>query len=693
MKKLLTQVIAILLLLAMLAGMALAASDPAPEPSQSPEVSEEPVGSELVESDPVESDPVESDPVESDPVESDPVESDPVESDPVESDPVESDPVESDPVESDPVETEPVESEPVESEPVESEPVEPSDPPVEPSDPPVEPSDPPVEPSDPPVVEEPTGPVKNPELAKTIIRVGLRYNKTVMDGANIGNSIGSGFYFGYYSSSNQFVSLGSYTGTKTLSVVKTENVYYGTYNGYTSYYDHLTNSSVGVGCYHLQVPGSYSSFDGARNAANQYNNGFVAYIGGTYYVRIGNYLHRDDAVAAQANLAASGISTELKGTSSYGLSVVIKGTNTIVFQYDDNGNGTGLGLEPISVNGQKCVTWFDGVEYYGGFRYERIDGGDLTIVNMIQLDDYVKGVVCREMVVTWPLEALKAQAVAARSYVLHNQNNHKKYHFDACTSTHCQVYGGREKATANTDEAVDSTQGIVARYNGQVINAVFYSSNGGASEASSTVWGSSQSKFPYLIGVEDPYEATIESKISGYNWTRQYTGDQLAAVLRDAGYTSCSTVVSVRIDSYTATGNPAAVTFVDSNGRSFRLTARAMIDEFGFRSWRYELADTTETIYTVNDDTTLDDLSGLYVLGSDGSVTLLEGEAYVINSSGEVTSADAVGNTVTGDVFTFAGKGFGHNVGLSQYGAYAMAELGYTYDEILMFYYTGITVG
>ena len=666
MKKILTQFIATLLLLALLAGMAFAAAEPDPQPSPSPDVTEEPVETEPVETDPAEP----SDPPEepSDP----PAEpSDP----PAEpSDPPEepSDPPEEP---SDP-------------------PEEPSDPPEEPSDPPEEPSDPPEEPSDPPVVPEvPEGPVKDPDLAQTVMRIGLRYNKTVMDGANIGNSVGAGFYFGYYNSDNQFISVGSYTGNKTLSVVKTENVYYGTYNGYTSYYDHLTNSSVGVGCYHLQLPGSYNSFDAAKSVASQYNEGFVSYIGSKYYVRIGNYLNRDAAVAAQSELAASGITTELKGTSSYGLSVVIKGTNKIVFQFDDNGNGTGLGLEPIPVNGQKCVTWFSGIEYYGGFRYERIDGGDLTIVNMVQLDDYVKGVVCREMVVTWPLEALKAQAVAARSYALHNRNNHKKYHFDACTSTHCQVYGGLEKATEDTDEAVDSTQGIIAKYNGQVINAVFYSSNGGASEASSTVWGSSQSKFPYLVGVEDPYEETIERKISGYHWTRQYTGDQLAEALRQIGYTTCATVVSVKVTSYTETGNPAAVTFTDKNGRPFTLNARTIVNEFSFRSYRYELVDTSETFYTVNGDTTLDELSGLYVLGADGEPVLLDEDAYVVTGAGEVASVATIGNTVTGDVFTFSGKGFGHNVGLSQYGAYAMALLGYTYDEILEFYYTGITVG
>ena len=547
-----------------------------------------------------------------------------------------------------------------------------------------------TEPADTAEPEESAEPkAANPELGQKIIRVGLYYGSTAMDGANISNAVGAGFQFGYYKSDNSFVPLAYYNGSATLSVVKTENVYYGSYDGYTSYYDHLTSSSVGVGCYHLQADGVYSDYETAKAAADQYENGFVAYIGGSYYVRIGNYLTRDSAVAAQENMSAAGVSTSLAGTSAYGISVVRTGTNTILFQYDDNGTGTGLGVEPIpSYDGEKCVSYFKNNRWYGGFRYERINGGDLTVVNMVQLDDYVKGVVPHEMSNSWPIEALKAQAVAARTYALSMLNRHSGYHFDICPSTHCQAYSGLSRAGSNSDAAVDQTASVVATYNGSYASCFYYSSNGGASESSSVVWGSSQSKYPYLIGVVDPYEELVT--IPGYSWTRQFTAAQMTSLLNGKGY-ACSTIVSAKVSDYTDSGNPKTVTFTDSNGRSYTLTTAAMVSTFGLRSYHYEFSNQTDSQILVNNDTELDNLAGLYVIDGDGNVIPVGGDVYIITDSG--ISQLETGETVTGDVFTIAGKGWGHNVGMSQYGAYSMALQGYTYEEILKFYYTGITVG
>lgn len=530
----------------------------------------------------------------------------------------------------------------------------------------------------------------DPELGKKIIRVGLYYGSTAMDGANLANAVGAGFRFGYYKSDNSFVPLAYYTGSATLSVVKTENVYYGSYDGYTSYYDHLTSSSVGVGCYHLQLDGVYGDYETAKTAAAQYNSGFVAYIGGSYYVRVGNYLTRDSAVSAQQKLAASGVSASLAGTSAYGVSVVLTGTNTIIFQYDDNGSGTGLGVEPIpSYEGEKCTSYFKSVRWYGGFRYERINGGDLTVVNMIRLDDYVKGVVPHEMSNSWPLEALKAQAVAARTYALSMLNRHSGYHFDICPSTHCQAYSGLSRAGSNSDAAVDQTASIVATYNGSYASCFYYSSNGGASESSSVVWGSSQSRYPYLIGVVDPYEELVT--IPGYSWTRKFTAEQMTSLLNGKGY-ACSTIVSARVSAYTDSGNPKSVVFTDSRGRSYTLTTAAMVSVFGLRSYRYGFSDGSGSQITVNGDAAADNLAGMYVIDGAGNVTPIGGDVYVISDSG-VSQLETGGGTVTGDVFTITGKGWGHNVGMSQYGAYSMAKQGYTYDQILKFYYTGITVG
>jgi len=535
-------------------------------------------------------------------------------------------------------------------------------------------------------------PALNPDVGKTKIRVGLQYDDGVMDGANLGNATGSGFYFGYYNSENRLVPVG-YTSQGEISIVKTENVYYGTYGGYTSYHDNLTNASVGVGCYHLQVSGSFASFEEASLVAGMYDGGFVAYVNGTYYVRIGNYLNRDAAVEAQFSYAQSGVPTELKGTSSYGLSVVVTGTNRIIFQYDDNGSGTGLGVEPIpTYTDEKCSTYYKNKKWYGGFRYERINGGNLTIVNVLELDDYVKGVVPHEMSPSWPMEALKAQAVAARTYALYNLNRHKRNHFDICCTTCCQYYLGQYYANETTDAAVDSTAGQMIYYNDKIIGSYYYASNGGASEDSSVVWGSRQESYPYLLGVVDPYEATVADTISGYNWTREYTGDELAEKLHKAGYTKCATVVAAKVSSYTSTGNPKTITFTDENGKDYTLSALAVMKYFSFSSWRYDFVSTSDGAAIINGDTVVDSISGLYVIDGFGNRIPINGETcYVIGGDGTVGVLDT-GNVARGETFTIKGAGKGHNVGMSQHGARAMALLGYDYLDIIKFYYTGVTV-
>ena len=544
-----------------------------------------------------------------------------------------------------------------------------------------------------------------------IIRVGLHYGTGAMEGLNLENETGAGFRFGYYDGSNRFVLLGS-TAQKAVSVVKTMNVYYGAYNGYTSYHSALTASSVAVGEYHLQLPGSYSSFDQAQADALQHSDGFVAYIGGVYYARIGNYTTRDKAVSAQNDFAARGVSTELKGTSAYGVSVVVTGTNTIVFQYDDEGKGTGLGVEPDASGSGEYTTLSKSLLYPGGFRFERIGGGNMTVVNMVEFEDYVEGVVATEMSNSWPVEALKAQAVAARSYAITLGSKHSAHHFDICDDVDCQAYTGQSRTGSNTRAAVEQTAGQVCLYDGKVAQTVYYASNGGASESSSTVWGSPQSAYPYLVGKVDPYEAA-----SGVNndYTKTVSSDTLVTGLKKKGYNAVgSSIVLIEVASLTDSGNPKQVTFTDNNGKKFTLdTLYVVRDIVGLRSYRYgfETVDQQPSApgVSVNGSAPVDSASGLYTIDGSGNIAPVAGDVYVLTGSGTVqlgqggtgdgSTSDRGGlgslSSTTGNNgwFTFIGKGWGHNVGMSQWGAYAMAQQKYTYIQILQFYYTGVTVG
>ena len=540
-----------------------------------------------------------------------------------------------------------------------------------------------------------------------IIRVGLHFGTGSMEGLNFANTTGAGYRFGYYDAASRFVPLGA-TEQKAISVVKTMNVYYGTFGGYTSYHSALTDSAVAVGEYHLQLPGVYATYDEAQAAVSAYQGGFPAYIGGTFCARIGNYTTRDGAVAAQAALSGQGVETVLKGTSEYGISVVATGTNTILFQFDDLGQGTGLGMEPNAAGPGEYVTLSRNCTYVGGFRFERVNGGSLTVVNILEFEDYIKGVVPHEMSNSWPIEALKAQAVAARSYALSLGSKHSSYHFDICAETHCQAYSGRTRAGANSDAAVEQTVGQVAVWNGKIAQTSYYSSNGGASESSSTVWPGNQANYPYLVGKTDPYEAASGVK---NDYTKTIDSAALASKLKAKGCDVGGGVASIAISSLTDSGNPKMVTFTGTNGKSFSLSTREVVGMLGLRSYRYGFEGAAApapsgSSVSVNGKP-VDGLSGLYAVDGSGNVAPVGEDAYVITGGGEIqqigqgdsggTAGGGLGSlsSTTGKngVFTFIGKGWGHNVGMSQWGAYAMAKQGYTYLNILQFYYTGITVG
>lgn len=513
------------------------------------------------------------------------------------------------------------------------------------------------------------------------LQVGMFYGSGALDTANLENysGCGMGYRFGYYDEDLRFVELG-YTEQTRISMLKTHNIYLTGTGGYTA---SVTDHGV-VGCYHVQLDGSYPDFGSARAVADIVD-GFVAWIGGEYYVRVGSYVSASQAAAAAAEWSEAGVGE----TSRYGISVTATGTTDILFQFDDEGSGTGLGVEPDLTGAEDRQTWFKGFRYRGGFRYQRLEGNALTVVNVVPLESYVKGVVPYEMSPSWPIEALKAQAVCARTYALSHLNKHRSYGFDVCTGVECQVYSGVNEENEITAAAVEETAGLTLRCDGKYIDAVFSSSNGGASESAKNVWGTD---FSYLQGVADPFESTIEDRISSYHWTRTFTGVQLQKLLIARGNTRCGVITAVSI-AKTEMGNVYSMTFLDENGKSWTIYRETCRTALGMRSQRFGLAGgAAESEATYVNGEQVSSAEGLYAVDAEGNTTQLGGEYTVVTDSGVETVSGGGGSTAVDGSFTFLGTGYGHNVGLSQWGACAMAELGYTYQEILTFYYTGVTI-
>lgn len=521
------------------------------------------------------------------------------------------------------------------------------------------------------------------------IRVGLFYGSTALPGANLLNDVGSGYRLGYYDSNRVFQQLAQ-TSETAISVVKTQNVYYGTVGNWSGYYDTIT-SNIAVGCYHLKLPDTYSTYEQAAAAASQWSGGFVAWVDGSYQVRVGAYT--DSASAQTAQTALGLTNATITGTSSAGVSVVKTGTSQILFQFDST-SGLCLGIKPGLNDSVKTETIFRGNTYYGGFQYQRVGGGNLTVSNVISLEDYVQGVIVEEMSASWPLEALKAQAVCARTYAYRNYvaQKHSSQGFDLCNATHCQAYSGMDSVTAASSRAVTETRGEYLWYNGSLIDAVYSSHDGGATESAVNVWGGD---VPYLIGKEDPYEASVSGKVPNYNWTVTYTAQELTDLLNSKGYVN-SGIVDFRVTKTSPTGNAIEITFTDSSGKSWSKIRDDCRTFLGLRSIHYTVSSSggTSSGYPVNGSGVLSSLTGAYAIdGSGNTAALTDGSVYAIGGDGTVSQVKPSASTGSGStVFTITGSGWGHNVGMSQWGAYAMAQQGYTYKDILSFYYTGIEV-
>ena len=150
--------------------------------------------------------------------------------------------------------------------------------------------------------------------------------------------------------------------------------------------------------------------------------------------------------------------------------------------------------------------------------------GGVTVVNKVQLENYIRGVVPNESPAAWPLEALKAQAVAARSYALGTGTGNAVFdHYDTVAS---QVYGGYSSEHPRTNRAVSRTSGEVLRSGGEVITAYFHSSSGGYTENVENIFSGSR-RLPYIRGVKDPWD----KESPNYRWSITYSSKGLGAAM------------------------------------------------------------------------------------------------------------------------------------------------------------------
>ena len=222
------------------------------------------------------------------------------------------------------------------------------------------------------------------------------------------------------------------------------------------------------------------------------------------------------------------------------------------------------------------------------------EGDDLLAVNVLDLESYLCGVLPAEMPPVWGsdggMEALKAQAVAARTYALYNREarRHSKYHL--CDQQHCQVYKGKDVETRYTDQAVSETCGLILTYEGRIIESFYHASNGGFTELSQNVW---QTTRPYLASAPDPYDDPHNPlglpDFKRYppwvvNLPQQFLSDQLA----EKGY-NIGEIEQVKIASSFDSGRVEEVILQGKSGRTVSLSKEKTWSVLGLGSQLYTI--------------------------------------------------------------------------------------------------------
>lgn len=264
---------------------------------------------------------------------------------------------------------------------------------------------------------------------------------------------------------------------------------------------------------------------------------------------------------------------------------------------------------------------------YRGYLSFRVVNNNLHIVNHIQLEDYLKGVVPKELSPSYPMDALKAQAICSRSFAMKNINKYKKNGYNLDDTTACQVYKGKSAEHERSNKAVDETKGVVALYNNEIANTIFGASSGGTTANAAEVWGGNATN--YLSSFEDPYSKE-------YKWEHKVSKDEIDNILAK-NKIDVGEFLNFNIIEKDVSGRNKTIEIIGTE-KTEKITGNKFRNIFGNTKLKSTLFD------------------------------ILDNEDEII----------------------FRGSGYGHGVGMSQYGAVEMAKQGKSYTDIITFYFPGV---
>jgi len=337
----------------------------------------------------------------------------------------------------------------------------------------------------------------------------------------------------------------------------------------------------------------------------------------------------------------SSVSISLKGR--YKISALSSGKTVLEGPYliktvtAANG-GIKIGNTSTGARGIRIKTARDGDVYVDSRRFRgdvdviRKDNGKLLVINNISVEDYLYGVLYHEVSHRWPAECLKAQAIVSRTFALYQARQNKQQPYDLRCDIYSQVYGGKASEKWSTTKAVDSTRGKILTYKGDILPAYFHATCGGHTEDASNLWNIDLAP---LKGVECGYC----DRSKHYKWINKIPLARVEAKLKEAGY-DIGGIVSVSVLSKNASGRADKIEIKDGAGVTVIIAAkdfRQMMGPNDVRSTKFDAS-------------------------------------------------------VHGAELVLDGFGWGHGVGMCQWGAFGMSEKGKKAEEILKFYYPGTEV-
>ncbi|NMA86149.1 MAG: SpoIID/LytB domain-containing protein, partial [Tissierellia bacterium] len=255
----------------------------------------------------------------------------------------------------------------------------------------------------------------------------------------------------------------------------------------------------------------------------------------------------------------------------------------------------------------------------------------------------------------------------------------------------CQVYGGMDGEYESTNRAVNETRDMVIKHNGEIIDALYHSNSGGHTRDSKEAWGN---HLPYLIGVEDRFsEGTTAS-----TWSFSMNSSELNRNLINNGI-NIGPILNMEIIERTPSGRVTKIRVIGQNSEEILTESqiRQVLGTNNLRTTWFSIEGSgeynEESFYAIGSNSTLNiiNLDNSYIIADNFKSRIPNTSKINILNKDKNNIIESQISSGNGD-FVIQGKGFGHGVGMSQWGAKSMADTGYTYDEILKHYYTDVDI-